>query len=1146
MRGHRTRRLVALCAISLCLAGAGRGAAANGMAETLDNYLLPIYPTVYGEIINALPPGDVANISTALRGVEFFGYLKSMGDVANALDAGDKPEAAMETASTLAKGAISYAQYQGVKNIAVMGSSVGMLPLTALVTAIDIARSSHKAVAASRIALDLERLYGSVEYDSEIRDSNRKLGEGDPIKVNPQTIERLWRKIIYDEKWAALFKTYVVNELNQDWPEPTLWERISIPSDVLRDAKLMEEQTRLKSHIASLLIELNKVAKKQEDRVVLAQRLRELSATALKVDPALLREAISKYHYAVGMLPGVSAYAADLPKKIDGYAKTIETGSATAIGEMRQEIMVEASLIVQYAKIIRAIPPQDSRAGGERAVVFRSLSESHARLRALLDGSSQSLINAKLVEDTKTLNVAGTEFVFKRYPVEKTFDDYARDFRDAVRNGTPQAAALVDAARLSIRQEMEKSKEQYGKDYADNNRLYLDKLADIDARLKALSEQLAATTDLVQQGQLRNAILNLQKVRADLRNRWEKYRELFLLTSGIDKTLLTDTLDEIDQFVAANANRYGAVEQMLGTFYGDAAAKLNDFAKQHSALARSNQAFLDLAELDRLEKLMADNPGGYVGIAPDFLSRHMPEVPSSGSRAQVLNAALDAMEKEIRHQMGVISSGRMTYYDAWNLTVLPSLETMASTAAADSLKNIEAAIDIAIRQYRSTPASEIRQSFKPTHAEHLKRLGQMLDSVRTLKKAAAKAVALAGQFEGYMNRAKSNNQLVDADGRFLSTLYIVFGMSSPRSVIALFNVKARLHLDARTGAVPDILPSRDILARLEGTDRMGVMEYSRNSGLGIEAFFAEPFVELATRTGMVSVTAADIDALRGRVEGLPTSSYAAFQPAMAKLIEESEVNGLFLRYIRVESFRTKFGFDGTLNAAIGKLADALVRISAAVQANQQVIDDAEQRFAAILHKITRGLDMASDAAAAGDYTTVAGLERYLADTWGEYQALGGRRADIDAAFDKFRALVEQARARLDELLPKTEPVPDTAAIQQLYQDFINAYGRGDLRGLLGLLSPNWQGGDGSDIRDVEEYLSNSFRIFDRIQYRISGFSVQSASEGRVQVSYSVRIIGENRRQRLNHEESSQVVEEVGLVAGKLAILRTLSGRQWLK
>ncbi len=124
--------------------------------------------------------------------------------------------------------------------------------------------------------------------------------------------------------------------------------------------------------------------------------------------------------------------------------------------------------------------------------------------------------------------------------------------------------------------------------------------------------------------------------------------------------------------------------------------------------------------------------------------------------------------------------------------------------------------------------------------------------------------------------------------------------------------------------------------------------------------------------------------------------------------------------------------------------------------------------------------------------------------------------------------------------------PSNEQIQRLYQDFINAYGKGDLRGLLRLLGPQWQGGDGADLRGVEEVLVNSFRVFDRIQYRVSGFNATVLADGTAQVSYKVDIVGENRRQRLTHTESSNVVELVGIVDGQPRILRTLSGTQWLR
>jgi|GEM_PF-3643463 len=138
----------------------------------------------------------------------------------------------------------------------------------------------------------------------------------------------------------------------------------------------------------------------------------------------------------------------------------------------------------------------------------------------------------------------------------------------------------------------------------------------------------------------------------------------------------------------------------------------------------------------------------------------------------------------------------------------------------------------------------------------------------------------------------------------------------------------------------------------------------------------------------------------------------------------------------------------------------------------------------------------------------------------------------------------EAMLRDRQSLSKQSPVSDSQ-VQELYQNFVDAYGRGDIRSILGLLASDWQGGDGADVRDVEDMLINSFKVFDRIQYRISNFSAQPSENSTVRVSYSVTIIGDNSRQQLHHEESSQIVEEVGLIGGKPRILRTLSGNQWL-
>ena len=141
----------------------------------------------------------------------------------------------------------------------------------------------------------------------------------------------------------------------------------------------------------------------------------------------------------------------------------------------------------------------------------------------------------------------------------------------------------------------------------------------------------------------------------------------------------------------------------------------------------------------------------------------------------------------------------------------------------------------------------------------------------------------------------------------------------------------------------------------------------------------------------------------------------------------------------------------------------------------------------------------------------------------------------------------ETHARAEKERTEASGLISDEQVQQVYQQFVDAYSRGDVRGILQLLAPNWRGGDGADSRDVENYLNNSFKVFTRIQYRISGFTAQKRGDGTMQVSYSVVITGENSRRRLKpHREERQITEHVGLIQGQPRILQTISGSQWLR
>ena len=61
----------------------------KAIAEDLDNYFVPAYPLVYGEIIDSLPAAEMANIASVLKGVEIFDYLFKIGKIGDSLVSGN-------------------------------------------------------------------------------------------------------------------------------------------------------------------------------------------------------------------------------------------------------------------------------------------------------------------------------------------------------------------------------------------------------------------------------------------------------------------------------------------------------------------------------------------------------------------------------------------------------------------------------------------------------------------------------------------------------------------------------------------------------------------------------------------------------------------------------------------------------------------------------------------------------------------------------------------------------------------------------------------------------------------------------------------------------------------------------------------------
>ncbi len=116
-----------------------------------------------------------------------------------------------------------------------------------------------------------------------------------------------------------------------------------------------------------------------------------------------------------------------------------------------------------------------------------------------------------------------------------------------------------------------------------------------------------------------------------------------------------------------------------------------------------------------------------------------------------------------------------------------------------------------------------------------------------------------------------------------------------------------------------------------------------------------------------------------------------------------------------------------------------------------------------------------------------------------------------------------------------------AGVGALYPRLAAAYQSRNLNAVLSLLSPHWQTDQGTTRRDLEDTLSNSFRLFDTISFTISGLSIQAVSEGVFQAKYSAHLIGTLRRGNIRHEEKSDVTDTITITAEGPVITHTTGG-----
>ncbi len=1125
---------------------------AETIAENLDNYFVPAFPDFYGEVIDrTYAEEQLKKVAPYTKGLEIFGYIKALGDIANKIDGGDASGAAVDAALTACKAIATYLKDDATKKVVLGTVGISTAVVAGVFVTIDITRASYKAVEESKTALDLERLYYKIEADATLKTPNRKLGQGDPIRQDQQAVERIWRQVLTDKEFESLMKTYVTTELSQEWPEPTTWEKITTSSDYLREAKLLEDQKRIKGHIKGLLSELNKVAKKRESSVVLAQQLREISAMAAKFSPGELQKALEAYSKALLELPEVEKYLASFPAKAADLKGRYEKANPVQLTDIKKEIVADQVAIRSFAGAIRGFPTA-GRMAGKRTQVLTSLKGASSQLNALYNSTAKSEIERRLAEQNKRiaeeaarLDTGGVDFAFKRYECKKTFDEVKGQFYDPVMKGSSDAEQGVEKAREEVTKHADEMKQKYEKDLAENQKTYNDASTRLKEEISRVQEAYDQATNPNEKNALYEQLQKLRKQAEDLDERFKKYKEMYASTSRVDSEECANAIKEISKFYEANKNRFAIALDSVAEQARNASDLYSKFLEHHgSNKYGGTQTFLAAEKIAELRKIADSAPPGYAGIDLKFLKGHI-KMDKTTPVSVGLPATLKEMADALWKYIGATGALRMKYSAYDDTSTLPSLKFMESKEAPEALDNVLKAIDNAIIAHEKMDAKNIPEVSKRSFADTLQALRSYKKDIEEYRKLISLSSGLAGTMERYWTKAKAQNAAIDEDIAYLSRLWNRFGVARQlaEGQFAIFRVNAA-QWKPGLGTTPPALTSEKVKEVLDHTDILGL---SKQLQLGLETLIPNDFVEVKAKEGFISIRPENLNALSSKIQGAPVSDYSAFWKFLHGMRTSAGQEGFIMEcYFTVgNNLWPLFDSNSALQASAAKLKDTFAkqRESADKLYSQRSMEDGQ--FGGILEKANQAIAVVKGYIANGQYDSAIMYYIVRDNLLTEYGRLGKKRADVDAALKGLADLIEQAKTK-QVTVPQpalTQGIDQSQKVRELYAQFKEAYESKSVSKVIRCLSNQWSSGDGGTISDLQRQLQKTFAMFDEVRFTIQGLKIVKVAEGQYRVNYEVNIASKIYKKNLKHEEKSNIDEEVTVdQSGQTKILRTLGGR----
>lgn len=1131
-------------------------------------------PAGYGELLNAYERSLTSGSPEALKGIstKLSFYAQAIGRVSGALDLGGKLYLGETKEAAISAGLLILGEAAGSEAgkayLAAMGLTT--LPVTTLITAFQIYQLSEAELKKSTVGLKLEQLYGSIESDRQLINRNRELGTGDPIPVNPQAIDYLWRKVLLNDSWRNLFKTYVVEELGSDWPDPGIWSRWTLPGNLLEEGELYNRQNEYKSYIAGLLSYLNRAARLREQQVVMQRYGAELQQKAAGMSTASL---LDKYVSAVAKLPEVREFAKNCPALIQRGLQ----------GDDLSPLIQVVNNSKRYAVDVLAWIPASGRLGEERAQLLQQLRDFHENAwsaRKFLEDRRQK------EELRKAAEARVAAWRADAYGYSLTFDE----LRGAIDEEFQQSGAIAGVnARLAEQNRL------LEKHYEDQSKQVEVEYADAQ-QLRPIPEERneqAREQFYVQWSAYRN--VDRQR-RNELKMEISAYIETLQFRKKIVDEQVYELSDAIDRLIRPfQSTRWGAQGPLNGVGF------LEQF----------------------LSGFCGEFPSsGYVGITA------LKFTPYSAKAGDSVYSFTGFHNRYLTSLQNTISTADRIAYCGGEATLKGLVATIDQLVTqVDSFAEKKPAIDELDEKIREleTLLEELPQGTteKGLELREKKLVEEQKPFALKLRELLKKGESLKGPARAAQQLYQTDLANIEKDQEYLNQLARVLGRLGPvlEEFIADYPRFSVANSNGSFVARPEVrkayaasgcsaligqrvfMTANDIQQSLRQLDQALAANrlkwFDSQYRIGLEDFVTQ---YLSDRTSFFSMKAPDHYTFiewDGQCRLFTKETFDHWQAALAELgqvdlyfpqkmekavgggsgmprqmlaipLREQAVNNViidldsypdngldFLKEVAkncwedqtrasvtavVSTFEEKLSAYRAWHGAEAYFSEMQKRFSEVLGNLSSLLYDAQAAYNKNMHDPQ--VNILYRQAAAKEPAVMAFLngaisDRKLSPVRQDYFAKRKKEYEREFFFIRQWAGTHSRPAQ-------SEPQPvDEQPIRNLYDQFKQAYEHKNDSRLMSFLDDAWSAGDGTTLNDVEEYFRNMFNVFDEIRLDMSGLRIEALGDGRYRTSYDVKITGRIFAHGIEHPEQSSVVEEIGAdSSGRLRIQRTPQGRFW--